>query len=185
MAERTEDDLRTRAREAAKKRGQPRHWTAYENGYIDGFHAAQQPSREQIARALHDDDLSGLRCLAGDERDCMEVYLRNADAILALFDGADLSSRVERNLDDLDHAEANSDIWRERWRQLMRDHEDVPWLLAEVERLRRGRNIWRDQADRAEATLARVEAAIRLVSPDHITPQGARIIRAALAEETK
>lgn len=40
-------------------------------------------------------------------------------------------------------------------------------------------------SDRAEATIARLEAAIRLVSPDHITPQGARIIRAALTEETK
>lgn len=42
-----------------------------------------------------------------------------------------------------------------------------------------------DRLDRAEATIARVEAAIRLVSPDHITPQGARIIRAALTEERR
>ena len=39
---------------------------------------------------------------------------------------------------------------------------------------------WRGAARTAEAKLVRVEAAIRLLGNDDITPQGARILRAAL-----
>lgn len=87
-------DLRTRAREAAKKRGQPRHWTAYENGYIDGFlaHAAQQPSREQIARAVGEVVSNAANhpvphVVLG--RDIEPLREKITDAVLALFNGAD------------------------------------------------------------------------------------------------
>src|SRR5699024_11307185 len=41
--------------------------------------------------------------------------------------------------------------------------EDVPALLAEVERLRRGRDIWRAERDRLAATVDRVRALHRPV----------------------
>ena len=87
----TTDDLRTRAREAALRSrdedlGGP--WNGlYDAHYIDGFergflaHAAQQPTREQIALAIEDELTDDALALANP------IVL--ADAVLALFDGAD------------------------------------------------------------------------------------------------
>lgn len=55
-------------------------------------HVAQQPTREQIARAMHADDLAHDR--AADAWEDMSAeshdwYGSNADAVLALFDGTD------------------------------------------------------------------------------------------------
>ena len=96
----TTDDLRTRAEAASLKRA-PRHHifessnanAHYRAGFMDGFkwHAAQQPTREQVAEVLWNranrwepgmlpfDDICSV------ER---EYWMKDADAVLALFDGA-------------------------------------------------------------------------------------------------
>lgn len=95
----TTDDLRTRAREAAAE-AHPEPWPgmvpmaqfSYAEGYAAGYlaHAAQQPSREQIARAIHADDLLRDGGDSWDDQDphLRDWYLNNADAVLALLDGA-------------------------------------------------------------------------------------------------
>ena len=92
----TTDDLRTRAREAAV-RYSPAHvseYMGYWKGYMDGFlaHEAQQPSREQIARAMHADDLAhGREVWRWEDMSAKwhDRYRSNADVVLALLDGAD------------------------------------------------------------------------------------------------
>lgn len=67
---------------------------------------------------------------------------------------------------------------------------DVPALLAEVERLRGEVAeltcdefcLYGRERNEARARIERVRSAIRLISPDHITPQGASILNAALAD---
>lgn len=93
----TDDDLRTRAREAAVKYS-PAHiseYMGYWKGYMAGFraHAAQQPSREQIARALFiasDPGSADQMALAWDAPGDggRQRWWNYADAVLALFDGA-------------------------------------------------------------------------------------------------
>lgn len=104
---------------------------------------------------LEAEELAAIR-----ERASAEIRARVDAARQAAASG---TTGLPPNIDGLSISEA-LDIFAE-------SAEDVPYLL--------------DRLDRAEATIARLEAAIRLVSPDHITPQGARIIRAALTEETK
>lgn len=96
------DDLRTRAREAAERRwplhvsvadATPRDWTAYgrRDGFVKGavWHAAQQPSREQVAPKVCPEhhEASGTAHDPGNSIACAwsdDI----TDAVLALFDGA-------------------------------------------------------------------------------------------------
>lgn len=88
------DDLRTRA-EAASLIRAPRHHifessnanAHYRAGFMDGFkwHAAQQPTRKQIAEVLVR-DLTYSTGLDADENDAIAAV--QADAILALLNGA-------------------------------------------------------------------------------------------------
>lgn len=99
----------------------------------------------------------------------------------------------------LDHeairARAHSDVSDDELLEHAR--EDISALLDENERLRwevdryRGlKDHWRNVAVHRQvklghmaAQIERVEAAVRLIEPDHITPQGSHILRKALVGE--
>ena len=59
--------------------------------------------------------------------------------------------------------------------------EEVRTLRGQVARAEALADEW-ERVEVAEAAVARVEAAIRLVQPDHLTPTGARMLRKAIAE---
>ena len=85
---RTTDDLRTRAREAAEEWCPGDDWGAAANrgAFVHGFlaHAAQQPTREQIAEVL---DEANDR-YASDPANPDPWHAQLADAVRALLDGA-------------------------------------------------------------------------------------------------
>ena len=100
----TTDDLRTRAREAAEEwafeQGMFPLTTTEKRTFVRGalWHAAQQPTREQIARALAlTDDYDGCFERVGTDEECSfdredcEFWLKRADVVLALYEnGGDL-----------------------------------------------------------------------------------------------
>ncbi len=101
----TADDLRTRAKQAAKAELGPfpcmsnDEADSYEDGFVDGtlWHAAQQPSREGIRDLPHRDELAlaildasaPFRGPGGQTVPyVMPVHYAMADAVLALLNGA-------------------------------------------------------------------------------------------------
>jgi len=84
--------------------------------------------------------------------------------------GAAQSAETARLRAEVEHWKAHAEEAGEGFARVCKDYARVS-----------ARNVaLLDRLEAAEAKVARVEAAIRLVQPDHLTPLGARQLRAAL-----